>query len=87
MNKLDTLDRGILELRNLLSEGWRNIASGELTAFERGEIRNRMVRAAADLRRCLQARENEIAAFASFPGTQIAVLNRSGCASSIRSTT
>ena len=60
MNKLDTLDRGIGELRDLLSKGWRDIASGDLTAFERGEIRNQMVKAAADLRRCLQARESEI---------------------------
>src|SRR5712675_1714739 len=60
MNKLDTLDRGIGELRNLLSKGWRDIASGNLTAYERGENRNQMVKAAADLRRCLRAREHEL---------------------------
>jgi hypothetical protein len=60
MNKLDTLDRGIGELTNLLSAGWRDIASGGLTSFERREIRNRMVEAAVALRRCLGARDNEL---------------------------
>jgi hypothetical protein len=59
MDKLETLDRGIRELRGFISQGWRDIAAGNLTSYERCEIRERMTRAETDLRRCLQAHEDE----------------------------
>ena len=59
MNRLDILDRGIRELRGLLSQGWRDIASGNLTAYERCEIREQMTKTAVDLRLCLQAHAEE----------------------------
>jgi hypothetical protein len=60
MDKLDTLDRGIRELRNMLSNGWRTIASGGLAPYERCEVRNQMVKAAGDLRLCLHERDQEL---------------------------
>ena len=65
MDKLEILDRGIAELRRIINEGWRDIAAGDLTAFQRGELRERMTRAAADLRHCLLARETETRRLAS----------------------
>ena len=59
MDTLETLDRGIRELRRVISKGWRDIAAGSLTPYQRCEIREQMTKAAADLRSCLQVYENE----------------------------
>jgi hypothetical protein len=59
MDKLQILDHGIRELRRFISKGWGDIATGDLTAYERCEIREQMTQAAADLRRSLQAHETE----------------------------
>lgn len=59
MTKLDILDRGIGELRKLLSKCWQEMSSGQLTDYERREIRNQINIASSDLRRCLEAYEAE----------------------------
>jgi hypothetical protein len=59
MTELDVLDRGILELRQLLSKCWRDLASSKLTSYERCELRNQMIVATSELRHCLQAYEAE----------------------------
>jgi hypothetical protein len=59
MTKLEILDRGIVELRKLLSKCWREMSSGHLTPYDRRELRNQINTATSDLRRCLDAYEAE----------------------------
>jgi hypothetical protein len=59
MTELDVLDRGIVELRQVISKCWRDLSSGQLTSYERCELRNQMIIASSDLRRCLRAYEAE----------------------------
>jgi hypothetical protein len=59
MSDLEALGRDIAALKELLRISWRDLASKELTSFERRETRNQMARAAIDLRHHLQAFEAE----------------------------
>lgn len=69
------LERGIIELRKLIVCIWRDLSLSGITPAERLALRGRLLKANADLRRCLdaydlecrQARECETARLARQP--------------------
>jgi hypothetical protein len=59
MTTSQILERGIIELRNLIAGLWRDLSSRDITPQVRAELRLRLLKANRDLRQCLNAYDLE----------------------------
>ena len=55
MTTSNVLERGIVELRKLISGLWRDLSSDEINPAQRSELRGRLTKANRELRQCLDA--------------------------------